>query len=134
MLIERYDHGPKQTLGRLFVLDDEDFSLYDCHSLELPWKNNARNISCIPEGSYHVEKRYSRKFKHHFHVTGVESRSFILIHIGNFNTEIRGCILVGKDLAEINGDGIIDVTDSGDALADLLALMPKEFELKIVTI
>lgn len=134
LLIERYDHGPKQTIGRLFVLDEENFSLYDCHTLELPWKDNKRNISCIPEGDYQVEKRYSGKFKRHFHITDVEGRKWILIHAGNYYTDVRGCVLVGRDLKEINGDGIMDVVKSKDAMADLLGQMPKSFKLKIVNL
>lgn len=134
LLIERYSHGPKQTIGRAFVLDEEKFSLYDCYTLELPWKENERNISCIPDGEYQVEKRYSRKFGWHFHITDVEDRKWILIHAGNFYTDIRGCMLVGKDLKEINGDGIMDVTSSRDTMADLLGMLPKKFKLKIVSI
>ncbi|MBK5213631.1 MAG: hypothetical protein JJE55_08235 [Flavobacteriaceae bacterium] len=130
-LIERYDHGTKQTLGRLFVHDNGQ-TLYNCHTLELPWKNNDFQVSCIPPGTYKVVKRFSTKFKNHFHLTDVSGRSFILIHSGNYYTDILGCILVGKGLADINKDGLKDVTQSRDALTDLLALMPKVFELKIV--
>ena len=131
LLIERYDHGTKQTLGRLFVMENSQ-PLYNCHTLELPWKNNAFQISCIPEGTYKVVKRFSAKFKNHFHLTNVPGRTYILIHSGNYYTDILGCILVGKGLADINNDGLKDVTQSRDALADLLGQMPNEFELKIV--
>ena len=136
LLIERYDHGKKQTLGSLLVLDENGCSKYDCHTLELPWKNNAFQISCIPEGTYKVVRRYSAKFGHHFHVTNVKDRTYILIHSGNFYTDILGCILVGKGLKDINADGLKDVTNSRAAMADLRALMSdqKEFELKIVNI
>jgi len=132
LLIERLDYGEKQTIGRMFVLDGNKHSLYDCQTLELPWKNNKRSISCIPEGEYEVVKRVSPKYGEHFHVTGVDGRSYILIHKGNYYTDIRGCILVGKDLSDINSDGVIDVTHSGDTMADLLGLMPSRFKLKIV--
>ena len=131
LLIERYDHGTKQTLGRLFALENGQ-AVYNCHTLELPWKNNAFQVSCIPPGTYKVVKRYSEKFKNHFHITDVTGRTYILIHSGNYYTDILGCILVGKGLADINKDGLKDVTQSRNALADLLALMPNEFELKIV--
>lgn len=134
LLIERYGHGTKQTIGRAFVLDGEKFSLYDCHTLELPWKENQRSVSCIPDGDYTVKKRKSAKFAHHFHLTDVEGRSWILIHAGNFYTNTDGCVLVGLDLSDINSDGLIDVTHSRDALADLLGLMPTEFNLKITSI
>lgn len=131
LLIQRYGHGEKQTLGNLFVLDENNEVAYDCETLELPWKNNKRSVSCIPEGTYQVEKRYSAKFGWHFHIKDVDGREWILIHSGNYYTQIRGCILVGDGLTDINGDGIVDVTNSRDTMADLLGLMPSKFELKI---
>lgn len=131
LLIERYDHGTKQTLGRLFVLESRK-PIYNCHTLELPWKNNAFQISCIPTGIYKVVRRYSAKFGHHFHITDVNGRTWILIHAGNYYTDILGCILVGRGLADINNDGLKDVTSSKAAMADLRAIMPNEFELEIV--
>lgn len=131
LLIERYDHGKKQTLGRLFVLDGKRV-VYTCHTLELPWKNNQFQVSCVPEGVYQVVRRTSAKFKNHFHLTNVPGRTYILIHAGNYYTDILGCILVGKGLADINNDGLKDVTSSKAALTDLLALMPSNFEIEIV--
>lgn len=134
LLIERIDDSGIQTIGRLYVLDDNNGVKYDCPTLELPWKENSQSISCIPEGEYDVVKRFSQRFKNHFHITNVPGRSYILIHAGNFYTDIRGCVLVGRDLKDLNRDGHIDVKDSGSAMADLLGLMPKKFKLKIVKI
>ena len=62
-------------------------------TIELPWRNNAARISCIPEGSYGLRKRYSLKFKHHFEVMGVHGRSLILLHPANdAERELKGCI------------------------------------------
>lgn len=134
LLIERISDDGTQTLGRLYVLDNNDFVKYNCDTLELSWKDNQKRISCIPEGEYQVQKRFSKKFKSHFHITNVEGRSYILIHPGNFYTQIMGCILVGSDLKEINGDGRLDVVNSRETMADLLGLMPNKFTLKIVKI
>lgn len=132
ILIERYDSGPTQTLGRLFVLEDGYRSIYNCDTLELPWKQNNLRVSHIPVGTYRVVKRQSPKFGLHFHLTNTGKRSFILIHVGNTYKDIEGCILVGKDLKDINGDGHLDVIKSKETLADLLGLMPSSFELKII--
>lgn len=129
--IER-NYGQKQTLGKLFVLDGKRVH-YTCHTLELPWKNNQFQISCIPEGTYKVVRRSSAKFKNHFHITNVADRSLILIHTGNYYTDILGCILVGKGLADINKDGLLDVTSSKAALTDLLAMMPSTFEIEFTS-
>ncbi|MGB8705533.1 MAG: DUF5675 family protein [Gillisia sp.] len=134
LLIERISDDGTQTLGRLYVLGEDNFVKYNCNTLELSWKDNQKRISCIPEGEYQVQKRFSKKFKSHFHITNVEGRSYILIHPGNFYTQIMGCILVGSDLKEINGDGRLDVVNSRETMADLLGLMPNKFTLKIVKI
>lgn len=64
-----------------------------CYSIELPWRDNARNISCIPEGSYRLSKRYSKRFGWHILVRDVPGRSNILIHPANDALrELQGCI------------------------------------------
>lgn len=64
-----------------------------CASIELPWKDNQREVSCIPEGRYPLVKRYSPKFKWHLWVKEVKGRSLILMHPANdAQKELRGCI------------------------------------------
>lgn len=63
------------------------------HTIELPWRQNARLVSCIPEGEYFIQKRYSVKFKWHIEITGVPGRSLILFHPANHAlTQLNGCI------------------------------------------
>ncbi len=62
---------------------------------------------------------------------GVPDRSYILIHRGNYHTDIRGCILVGKYFKDINKDGVMDVVYSTDTVKKLLTILPDEFELII---
>ena len=64
-----------------------------CKTIELPWKQNRRRISCIPEGEYFLQKRYSNKFQWHIEVCGVSGRSYILLHpANNARKELNGCI------------------------------------------
>jgi len=128
--ITRTDKGERQTLGQLFVIEDGT-PIYSCYTLELPDKGNQKRISCIPAGEYKVKKRFSPKFRNHFHVQNVPNRSYILIHAGNYNYQIQGCVLVGKRLKDINQDGLLDVADSGVAMKELLGLLPEEFTLII---
>ncbi|MUP44890.1 hypothetical protein E0K83_03910 [Gramella sp. BOM4] len=100
--------------------------------MELPWKRNLRNVSCIPVGKYRVIKHVSPTFGRCFWVKDVPDRAEVLIHAGNFYTNTRGCILPGLDLGDINADGKKDVKDSKKALSKLLALLPDEFELEII--
>jgi hypothetical protein len=64
-----------------------------CYTIELPWLKNQRRISCIPEGTYVLKKRFSNKFGWHLHLIDVPGREFILIHPGNdAKKELLGCI------------------------------------------
>lgn len=94
---DRSDHG---TFG---VLACPELS-FSCFTLELPWRDNQRSISCIPAGEYLVKTRQSPRFGLVFHVQDVEGRSFILFHSGNYagdvhkgwKTHSEGCLLFGK--------------------------------------
>jgi len=120
-----------QTLGTLVLKDDEGNKLFTCKTLELPWLNNKKNESCIPLGNYKVSLRQSAKYNKHYHIQDVPGRSFVLIHIGNFNTQTKGCILVGEKLADLNADGYKDVTNSKATLQKLLKIAPEGFDLEI---
>lgn len=72
-------------------------------SLELPWRGNARQRSCIPPGKYICKIKQSPRFGRVYEVTGVQGRSDVLIHPANFagdaeagwTTELQGCIALG---------------------------------------
>jgi hypothetical protein len=121
----------KQTLGKLELFDDVNKKLFECKTLELPWLNNAKQKSCIPKGTYTVVTRTSPKYGSHFHVTNVENRDMILIHSGNYFTDILGCILVGSALSDINKDNYRDVVNSKVTLKKLSQLASKGFKLTI---
>ncbi len=90
-----------------------------CHTIELPWNDNKRNISCIPEGVYEVEPRFSKRFKHHLILKDVKGRSFILFHPANDALkELQGCIAPVTYLSGI-GRGVY----SRDAMQKLLSLV-----------
>ena len=72
-------------------------------TIELPWLENKRSISCIPEGAYILKPRFSEKFKHHLLVTNVPDRSLILMHPANdAKKELRGCL---APVRHLNGIG-----------------------------
>lgn len=107
------------TLSDIRLMDGSR-KVFECKGLELPWRNNERKVSCIPEGAYKLVRRNSARFGDHFHVVDVPNRTFILIHHGNYTSDIEGCLLVGSRHQDINGDGIIDVTSSRFTMAKLL--------------
>ena len=132
--INRVAYGQKQTIGKLYILDDNDYIQAEFDTLELPWKNNKTFVSCIPEDSYDVVTRYSKSFGSHFLLKNVDNRTYILIHQGNFYTDIEGCILIGKDLADINNDGLVDVKDSAEAMRELKKMFLESLELEITSL
>lgn len=64
-----------------------------CYTIELPWLDNRKQISCVPEGEYILQKRFSKKFGWHLHLVNVPGRDYILIHpANNAKKELLGCI------------------------------------------
>lgn len=86
---------PNSISGQLFL--NGDFMGY---TLERPWKNNQRKISCIPAGKYKVAKRNEndshRFWYEHLMVCDVPKRTLILFHRGNYPEDFKGCIGVGR--------------------------------------
>ena len=120
-----------QTLGQLLVFDGLD-KIFECKTLELSWKDNKSQISCIPTGVYHVKKTYSNTFqKELFQVMNVPGRDGIRIHAGNYVSQIKGCILPGQSFYDINKDSLKDVTSSQKTLENLEKLLIF-FELQII--
>ena len=109
------------------LISTRGFLLYGrkvlCHTPELPWLRNEKNVSCIPEGIYPCWKAKSEKFGDVFYLDHVPNRSGILIHSGNTIRDTRGCILVGLDC------DLLSVVQSRLALARLLLLLPEKFNL-----
>jgi hypothetical protein len=129
----------KQIRGDAIVVTENN-SPYQFKTLELPWLNNQRRVSCIPEGTYKCVKHKSPKFGSTFWVKDVPERSQILIHVGNFAAsknpktgvpDTLGCILPGLRFADIDGDGYVDVVGSGIVMKELYSILPDRFNLII---
>ena len=94
LLLIRDTHSDTSTIGKLYLNGE-----MMCDTLENPWLDNQRNISCIPAGQYNVRLRLARESATrdylHLLVQEVPNRSYILFHIGNTAKDTQGCILVG---------------------------------------
>jgi hypothetical protein len=129
--IRNYKHSDKQTIGTGYVFNENNGIKYTFCTLELPWKDNERRISCIPNGEYEVIKHVSPKFGNCLWVQDVPERSEILVHHGNYNWDTLGCVLVGRTHKDINNDGLLDVAASRGTMFDLLQALPDKFTMKI---
>jgi hypothetical protein len=99
LLIIRDTFTAKSIIGKLYCNGE-----FMAHTLELPWKNNQKSVSCIPEGRYKCRVRLARESATrdyvHLLVQDVKDRSYILFHYGNFPSDTRGCILTGTHRAQ----------------------------------
>lgn len=135
-IITRGESTVAGTFGtfRISLID----TFWTCHSLELPWKDNQVQRSCIPSGTYQCALVQSPKFGTVYGVQDVPGRSAILVHAGNYGgdiekglrSDIEGCILLGLGKGMLSGQPAI--TSSRDAVAKLMSLTGgRPFELTI---
>lgn len=90
--------GPSTDEGTFSTLKFGDVEI---RAIELPWRGNRPQVSCIPLGEYRCEIRYSPKHKMDVYgLQHVPGRSDIEIHPANFagdvekfmKAELLGCI------------------------------------------
>lgn len=96
--LKRINSSSECVLGVL-ELDNKEI----CKTLELPWRDNQKGISCIPAGEYKLSPYPSSRFGEVYIVNDVPGRDGILIHTGNTADDIQGCILVGGSYGKLNG-------------------------------
>lgn len=125
LTITRFSDDGKVTLG------DATYGEFKCKTLELPWLQNQQNVSCIPTGIYKCRKIVSPSLGECFEVMDVPNRTYVRGHAANFTRQIRGCIVFGRTHADIDHDGIVDITRSKETLEELMALLPDEFMMEV---
>jgi len=112
LLLIRDTFSKNSVIGELFLNGERI-----CDTLENPWLDNQRNISCIPEGVYDVRLRLPRESGTrdyiHLLVKDVKDRDWILFHRGNTAKDTSGCILVGLGTQQ-------DVVSNSTLAMDLL--------------
>lgn len=120
-----------QMLGILHTVNNGQ--LFVAKTMELPDKDNAQKISCIPPGTYTCKYTLSPHFKKHtYEILSVPNRAGIRIHSANYASQLLGCVALGSALKDINNDGHQDVVHSGVTMEEFEKLMNYEdFELTI---
>ena len=102
-----------------------------CLTLELEWKQNQSNESCIPDGDYTCRRINSPKFGNTFEICNVSNRSHILFHKANIESDLLGCIGLGEEFGILNNKTAI--LASGRAFAEFIERTKDidEFKLSI---
>ncbi|MBK9980805.1 MAG: hypothetical protein IPP15_00010 [Saprospiraceae bacterium] len=140
LLLIRESVNTHNTKGKLELFNNNGNKIYECLTLELPFKDNQRYISSIPAKEYEVEKHESEKLGPVLHILDVENRSQIYFHIGNHvdgeggKNQVEGCILVGDRYIDIYPyDGIEDIVNSGETMKKILNLLDDSVHNLIIT-
>jgi len=128
--IYRYNKSDQGTRGIISA------SGFFCHTLELPWRDNQQNISCIPAGEYEclfvkIKRRIGGR-RDLYWLKLVEGRSGVLMHAGiyagdkskGFKSNVLGCILLGHDIGQLKGQQAI--FRSRECVSDFIEHMNKE--------
>jgi hypothetical protein len=116
--ITRTETGDEGTFGRAVVLDEKGDQVGQGYvTLECPWRNNARGISCFPAGEYLFKLRADgkRKPKPTYEEwddpktpqrEDVPDRDYIQLHSANlagdkskgFVSQLEGCVAFGEEI------------------------------------
>ena len=106
-VIERLDQGDQGTFGRIWA---RGLSLF---TGELPWRDNAANVSCVPPAPgaepvlYRCAWTWSPRFRRFMYLlVGTEPRAGVRKHSANlmgdaglgYRAQLNGCIALGEKL------------------------------------
>ncbi len=103
-------------------------------TVEKPWVdlNNDgigdENQSCIAAGTYTVKRHESPTHGECWAIQDVVGRTYIQIHVANYPRNVKGCLGVGLGINRPKDM----VTNSGDALNEMLDELPDEWELEVI--
>lgn len=127
IIIKRGESTNAGTFGTLLL----NHGQWSCVTLELPWRDNASGLSCIPPGIYTCKMIDSPKHGHCYQVMDVPKRNMIEIHAVNFAgdktkinpvtdtyyiSQLLGCIGLGRSMGIL--DGQMAILRSKETVAD----------------
>jgi hypothetical protein len=100
-------HG---TFGEIILPNGTKF-----FTLELPWKDNKPEVSCIPAGVYLCKYINSPKHGPTYELSNVPGRTSIQIHKANFagdiskglKSDLLGCIALGTAISIVKNQLVI---------------------------
>ena len=130
IIVKRFLSTDVETIGKM-VLINNNAIIGELCTLELPWKDNKKKESCIPEGKYFATQYIRPSKEWSLWLQDVPNRTAILVHSANYTSQIQGCIAVGTEHTDINKDGIVDVKDSKVAMGLLKDFVGDQLSITI---
>jgi len=141
LLLERFSYAKTETEGVITFPAGQELA-----TIEKPWEDNVPFESCIPEGTYILEP-YTRGsgtkvvrlvneglgvYRTQAEMGDNEGRYAILIHSGNWSTDVVGCIAPGMKRYPMRNPKTKNmeqaVSRSRDAMITLMAMLPDDEE------
>jgi len=111
-------------------------STFRCCTLELPFRDNQRDVSSIPAGEYQLVSSPS-KHTHYLENDGVSvhdklgvARWGIRFDVANWAHQLLGCIAVGRGLGFLNG--MIAVQDSHVTREKLIDTLNRQYITSLI--
>jgi hypothetical protein len=123
LYVLRTESTPFDTVGVLFLNGG-----MIGFTIEPPWQDNKRNVSCIPTGIYKFKLHQSVKHGECFLIEDVPERDNILIHVGNWVSQTEGCIMPGLKVGYLNNERA--VLNSAAAMDLLIEVFPSDHETR----
>lgn len=110
-VLTRTKTGDEGTQGKLVITDDGK-EIFSCDTLELPWRNNKTDISCVMDGYYPLIASFSPKHQASlYHLKDVPGRQYVEIHSANlagdiekgYVSQLLGCLAPGRGFTTFPG-------------------------------
>ena len=134
-IIQREESSVEGTYG-IFTVRVKKSTL-TLHSLELPWKENAINVSSVRPGTYECAVAPYKNYMAYL-LQKVPGRSGIFMHRMNragdeslgYKSDVRGCIGLGMGRVARGQKAITDSRDAFTALMALTGHFPMKLQIK----
>lgn len=124
VILQRHWSDENQSTGTLLVVDKKGQPVWGSLCIERGDRNNQRNVSYVPAGTYPLVFEYSPRFKRKlWELKDVPNRSECKIHSANYWDQLNGCIAPGLKLKDLDHDGYFDVTSSKNTIKEFHAAL-----------
>lgn len=111
-----------------------------CRTMEKPWLQNKKGLSCVPAGLYDLIYRVSPSAGKTFYFSSEKlnvtlddesGRTYIQLDVANVQSELDGCVAVGSDFDFMRGEqAVIDSEKTKTFLMGILGKKSHTIEIK----
>ena len=133
VIVNRFKVDFNYSIGHCYIIEDTTGIVeYVGCTLERGWRDNQKNISCVPEGSYPLKLEYSPRFRMNlWELYEVPKRAECKFHAANYWSELNGCIALGAKFKDLNKDGAPDITSSRNTMKLFHKMLEDQVESEV---